>query len=125
MNQDEAARRTHFFREFRAASDIQGNPGRLRVALTYSELLKRSSSANDDQKDDARTHRWQIGRNGSWGRQVRAARFWIGLMTGLCGLLAVGEIYARYQPAADIIPFLGERSSLSGPFRSDPQLGAD
>lgn len=56
---------------------------------------------------------------------MKSLRFGIGLLVGLVGPLAAGELYARYQPPADVNLYLGDRSPLSGPFKPDPKLGAD
>lgn len=52
-------------------------------------------------------------------------RFAIGLILGLLGPLAAGELYARYRPPSDVNLYLGDLSPLHGPFRPDSALGAD
>ena len=48
-----------------------------------------------------------------------------GFFCGLGMLLAGGEIYARYNPPADLQLYLGDRSPLSGHFKPDSLLGVD
>lgn len=56
---------------------------------------------------------------------MKPVRFAVGLILGLLGPLAAGELYARYRPSSDVNLYLGDRSSLSGPFKPDSILGAD
>lgn len=56
---------------------------------------------------------------------MKSLRFGIGLLLGLVGPLAAGELYARYQPPADLNLYLGDSSPLTGPYKPDPVLGAD
>ena len=48
-----------------------------------------------------------------------------GFLCGLALLLVSGEIYARYNPPADLRLYLGDRSPLSGHFKQDSLLGVD
>ena len=50
-------------------------------------------------------------------------RFGIGLLAGLAAALSLGEIYSRRFPPADLQPFLGNASALTGIYRSDPKTG--
>lgn len=56
---------------------------------------------------------------------MKPVRFAIGLILGLLGPLAAGEMYARYRPPSDVNLYLGDLSPLHGPFRPDSALGAD
>jgi len=49
-------------------------------------------------------------------------RFCIGLVLGLAGALLLGELFSRFFPPADLQPFLGDVSKLTGIYRPDPAI---
>ncbi len=53
----------------------------------------------------------------------RYLRFAAGFACGLIALLAIGEILLRLAPPADVLPYTGAASPLTGPFVPDPVLG--
>ncbi len=55
----------------------------------------------------------------------KTIRFLFGLLAGLAVPLILGEAFVRHHPPADMQPFLGDSSNLTGGFRADPELGAD
>lgn len=50
-------------------------------------------------------------------------KFVVGVLAGLALPLALAEVFLRANPPADIQLYLGNRSSLSGPYRPDPVIG--
>ena len=46
-----------------------------------------------------------------------------GLVCGAFLALALGELYLRAFPPLDLHPYRGDRSPISGPFKSNPEFG--
>lgn len=55
----------------------------------------------------------------------RTWRFYAGVLAGFVIPLLLAEFQARVRPPTDLQQYLGEASSLTGDYRSDPALGAD
>jgi len=55
-------------------------------------------------------------------RLVHRLKFAVGAVLAFVLFLTCGEIFLRFWPVPDLLPFLGDESPLTGPFSPDPDI---